>query len=74
MLSLNNTMKYLRSIASQVILLNQKLHVVVGVMMGGEKKEGAVPNDIPEVNQLDVNDLEGMRDIVMLTNQQVVSY
>lgn len=67
-------MKYLRSIASQVILLNQKLHVVVGVMMGGEKKEGAVPNDIPEVNQLDVNDLEGMRDIVMLTNQQVVSY
>lgn len=71
MLSLNNTMRYLRSIASQVISLNQKLDVVVGVMMGSEEKEGTVPNDIPEVNQLDLNDLEGLSDNMMLMNQQM---
>ena len=65
----------MRFIASQVILLNQKLDVVVGMMMGGEdREEGSVPNDIPEVNQLDLNDLEGMTDNMMLIDQQMVSY
>jgi hypothetical protein len=74
MLGLNHTLEYLRVIASQVILLNQKLDVVFGVMMGGEEKEGAVPNDIPEVNQIDLNDLEGVAEIMKCMDLEYVSY